>query len=265
MAWLWLVSAPQLPPAARGYSWSKVFDDEFNGSRLEQKNWTTCYDWYSYRYNGCTNDGNHELEWYIPQQVSVGGGRLTLAAQRQDTVGLAAGYQRTFPYRSGMVTTGGPQWNSNQRRTFLYGYFVARLKATSGNGIWPAFWLLPPAGQWPPEIDIMEITGDRHNRVLMTYHWGKLPDPQKDSSNYDLLTETNGWHTYAVNWRPGRIDWYIDGFKRKSVQSSNVPTQPMEIIANLAVGGDLPGPPDAKTLLPGRLQVDYIRVYQQVK
>jgi beta-glucanase (GH16 family) len=37
---------------------------------------------------------------------------------------------------------------------------------------------------------------------------------------------------------------------------------PFFIILNNAVGGDWPGPPDASTVFPQRMLVDYVRVYQ---
>jgi beta-glucanase (GH16 family) len=116
---------------------------------------------------------------------------------------------------------------------------------------------------WPPEIDAMEIIGSKPNDVLMTYHW-KSPNgqPIKDVSTYSNLTQPNGWHTYAVNWEPGYIDWYVDGKLRKSVSGSSVPSKSMEIIINLAIGGTLPGYPDLSTLKSASVGIDYVKVYQ---
>jgi beta-glucanase (GH16 family) len=253
-----------LPRLQSGYKWQEVFSDEFNGNSLNANKWVTCYDWYNSHYNGCTNSGNYELEWYTPQQVSVHNGYALLRAIASPIKGWNGSHEQSYPYQSGMISTGSGQGQA-VKSSYSYGYFVARLKTISGKGLWPAFWLLPADHTWPPEIDIMEIVGDRPNNVLMTYYWGNVDSPQKDSSVYTSLKQPNAWHTYAVNWQPGRIDWYIDGVLRKSVVSKHVPSKPMEVIANLAVGGKLPGNPNNASVFPASLQIDYIRIYKLTK
>ncbi len=73
---------------------------------------------------------------------------------------------------------------------------------------------------------------------------------------------TKSYHTYAVDWQPNEIVWYVDGVERFHV-TENVPSVPMYILANLAVGGDWPGNPDATTPFPSYMDIDYIRVYQK--
>jgi len=265
MSFFFISGKSALPAAPAGQKWHEVYNDNFSGSALDSSKWVTCYDWYSKQYNGCSNTGNNELEWYMPGQVSVHNGYAQLTATPDPVMGLFGSYPHTYPYRSGMISTGRSDFNGAVKSSYTYGYFEARLKATPGQGLWPAFWLVPADHSWPPEIDIMEIVGSQPGDVLMTYHWGQASAPQKDYSTYSGLADPTGWHTYAVNWQPGHIDWYIDGVLRKSVSSQNVPNKPMEIIANLAVGGKLPGNPDASTRFPATLDVDYIRVYQAAK
>ena len=254
-----------LPQPKSGYKWKLVFSDNFLGKSLDNNKWVTCYDWFNKEYDGCTNEGNNELEWYGPSQISVNNGILTLSAIKLPTVGLnKEGIQQLYPYQSGMISTGRPNLNAAPKEDFLYGYFEARIKVSSGKGIWPAFWLLPSNHSWPPEIDVMEVLGNNRNNVLLTYHWGNSINPQKNETIFKGLKNPNGWHTYAVNWQPGKITWYIDGVKQKNVESSNVPDIPMEVILNLAVGGDLPGNPDNNTHFPATVQVSYVHIYQQI-
>ena len=70
------------------------------------------------------------------------------------------------------------------------------------------------------------------------------------------------FYTFAVDWEPGSIVWYVDGVER-ALTTKGVPDEPMYLIANLAVGGDWPGNPDATTVFPGYMDIDYIRVYQR--
>jgi beta-glucanase (GH16 family) len=136
------------------------------------------------------------------------------------------------------------------------------MKFDGGQGVWPAFWLLPTDRNWPPEIDIMECLGQRPEEVLLTTHWQDSNGQRQQDSSVIKGTEfTNSWHTYAVNWQPQRIDWYVDGVLKKTVTGRAVPSKPMEIIINLAIGGKLPGNADSSTKFPRTAQIDYVKVY----
>jgi beta-glucanase (GH16 family) len=164
-----------------------------------------------------------------------------------------------------MLSTGKLSRNGTPKWTGSYGYYEVRAKLPGGTGLWPAFWLLPVSDKWPPEIDIMEMLGNNPNKILLTYFWnnGVYPPP-KSTSTYTGTNFSEGWHTFAINWEPNSITWYIDGIERKHVQSIHVPNTQMQIIANLAVGGTLPGSPTSETAFPATMKIDYIRVYNQV-
>ncbi len=116
-----------------------VFDATFPSPTLDTALWHTCYD-----FGACRISTNTEYEWYVPSADTVSGGHLVLTATEQETDGQ--------PYASGMV-------QSNGRFDFLYGRIVVVAKVPAGYGTWPALWLLPADGAWPPEIDIMEACG----------------------------------------------------------------------------------------------------------
>lgn len=240
-----------------------VFDDEFNGSTLNANNWATCYDWRLPSETGCTNNGNFEQEWYDDEQVQVASGHLTLTAINDPIQVAVQNQAKTFQYRSGMVNSGSGSTNSSVRWAGTYGYYEARMKFQAGQGIWPAFWLLPVNKEWPPEIDIMEAIGSKPDQILQTIHWQTNGQPEKSVSVVnDKNSYANVWHTYGVDWEPGKIIWYIDGKETASYSGSNVPDTPMEIIIDLAVGGLLPGNANSTTPFPSQLEVDYVHVYQ---
>lgn len=244
--------------------WVQVFSDEFNGNKLDPTKWTTCYDWRLPTDSGCTNSGNFEQEWYIPEQVAVHDGAATLSAISSPVTVSTRSGRMTYPYRSGMISTGRPNAQGNVLWSATYGYYEARMKFDGGQGVWPAFWLLPTDRSWPPEIDVMEFLGSDPTHVLLTSHWKDAAgQPQKDSSTIAGPDFTAGWHTYAVNWQPDSITWYIDGVAKKTVTGIAVPHTPMEIIFDLAIGGTLPGNVDASTPFPRTLQIDYLRVYER--
>jgi beta-glucanase (GH16 family) len=73
---------------------------------------------------------------------------------------------------------------------------------------------------------------------------------------------TSGWHTFAVDWRPGRLVWLIDGRPRWMVTGPHVPRERMYLVANLAVGGGNAGRPSGSTRFPSSFDIDYVRVWK---
>lgn len=247
-------------PLSQSGHWNLIFDDEFNGKTLDTTKWNTCYFNFIVG-NGCDHDQG-ELELYQPHNVSVSNGHVNLRADKH-TVNAVNG--KTYDYTSGMITTGPGPYSSYSRFTFTYGYVEMYAKLPAGAGLWPAFWLLPANLTWPPEIDIFEALGRQPNELLMTYHYPTAQKPD-NSAGRTLLGPvfSSNWHTYAMQWEPGSITWYIDGVKRFSyTNSSAVTSQPMYLIANLAIGGSWQGSPTASTSFPSLYQIDYIRVWQK--
>lgn len=238
--------------------WRVVFRDGFNGDELNRSVWNDCHWW---AIGGCTIQSNHELEWYLPDNVSVANGRLRLHAREQD---VTAPDGRQFPYSSGMVTTGPPYGDEDlpARFAFTYGYVEARLRLPSDTGLWPAWWMLPADEESRPEIDILETVGDTTTQARFHFHY--LDDDERRSAGHrwtgpDLA---EGWHTFAVDWRPGKVTWIVDGRARWRITGDAVPSEPMYLVLNLAVGGDYPGPPDEDTTFPAAVKADWIRVWQ---
>ena len=229
-----------------------VFQDDFTGTALDPARWTTCYDW---NLNGCTNAGNHESEWYLPGQVAVGGGRLSLTAVRRATPGSDG---TTYPWTSGMVSTGRDSWFGTPRRTFTGGYFAASIQVPGDPGTFPAFWLMPDTRTTPPELDIAEFTGDASS-VQMTVHWaGPGGADAHAQQRYGPVDFPAGFHVFAVDWEKTSLTWYVDGVVRNRV-TENVPDVPMELLLNLAVG--YPSAP-APTLQSAVMRVGWVRVWQ---
>ncbi|MGB9111902.1 MAG: glycoside hydrolase family 16 protein [Acidimicrobiales bacterium] len=208
-----------------------AFSATFTGSQLNSSAWQTCYPGYT-QGQGCTNFGNaQEEEWYLPSQVQVSNGALHLVASETPTAGWNSSQTPvTYPYASGMVTT-------FQSFQFTYGYVQIVARIPGGTGTWPALWLLPANESWPPEIDIMENWGSLHT-VRETTHW-----PSPGGQEYQSFATTTpsdltaGWHTYALLWSPGSLTWYLDGNVVARYLGSNVPSQPMYLLANLAIDG----------------------------
>jgi beta-glucanase (GH16 family) len=259
-------SAIRFSPSVQKPGYRLTFDDEFNGTSLDTAKWNTCYPYYSPTYNGCAH-ANNELEWYTPSQVSVANGSGRLTADKRTVQGIDFnGLPATFTYVSGMITTARytKTTPTNTPLSQSYGYFEARLKIPSGKGLWPAFWLLPADNSWPPELDIMETVGTETTTNTMSYHWLDAGVVRTSASTFVGPDFSQGWHTFAADWEPGQIDWYVDGVLRKTYTNASVTNTPMYVLINLAVGGDWPGAPDATTVFPSFLDIDYVRTYQKL-
>jgi beta-glucanase (GH16 family) len=218
--------------------WRLVWTDDFNGTTLNPNTWFA---------ENVAWPHNNELEYYSPTQNTVANSTLSILAERRAVGGRQ--------YVSGRIDTHG-------HFAQQYGRFEARMMLPAGAGYWPAFWLLPASLGWPPELDIMEAIGTQPNQVLLTQHWGtSFANHQYAGITYTGPNYTTGFHRYAIEWSPTRIDWLVDGVVRYS-STTNIPQEPMYVLFNLAVGGDLGGTPDP-AVFPKSMLVDWVRVYQR--
>ena len=234
------------PATAESRGFRLVWAEEFTGPSLDNTHWSPAYA-PGVHPLGC----NGERQSYAPENAFIRDGLLVLRAERKAREGV--------PFTSGMVASHG---KFSQR----YGRFEARVKLPKGRGLWPAFWLLPESRVWPPEIDIMEHKGRLPDRVWLTLH---LPQagtwqPKSDSKEWTGPDFTADFHTFAVEWRPGEMRWFVDGVERHSFLRPT-PDLPMYLILNLAVGGHFDGDPDAGTPFPSEMLVDWVRVYTPAK
>jgi hypothetical protein len=159
-------------------------------------------------------------------------------------------------YTSGLLTT----FRSFSQR---YGYFEMRARLPLGRGLWPAFWLLPIDKSWPPEIDVMEVLGDRPTTLYATLH--RRTGAAKDAPvGFEIAVAdmTTAFHRYGVLWTPRFLAWYFDGRLVAHTETPAGLNMPMYLLVNLAVGGKWAGSPDETTRFPATMLIDYIRAYE---
>jgi beta-glucanase (GH16 family) len=233
-----------------GDDWTLVFSDDFNGTTLNKNKWSTCY-WWADEKKGCTNGGSGDLHWYQPDDVFVNNGILRLRAQKRQMNG--------YEYTSGMIS-------SHDKFAFQYGYAEMRAKMPKGRGFWTTFWLGSQGKKWPPEIDIAEYLGSEPNNVHMTVHYS-TPTSKHQSSpwGYTGADFSADYHTYAVEWNPKEIIWYVDGIERRRrfTATENIPHEAMYVMATFALGKAwINTPPDETTPFPSYHNIDYIKVWR---
>ncbi|WP_339207823.1 carbohydrate binding domain-containing protein [Paenibacillus sp. FSL K6-3182] len=263
------------PTTAPVDEWELVWNDEFDGSGDNVDTNGVNLDKWAYQLGtgsqyGLDGWGNNEEQYYRSENIKVADGKLTITADDDGFGGKK--------YTSGRLYT-EPTFNKT------YGKFEARMKLPVGNGIWPAFWMMPKDseyGVWASsgELDIMEARGRLPEKVGGAIHYGKnWPANKSKSADYIFGEETDitDYHTYGVEWEPGEIRWYVDGqlFQKLNNWDSWGADQPAKhafpapfdkpfyMILNLAVGGNFDGgiTPDP-SLLPVKMEVDYVRVYE---
>lgn len=170
-------------------------------------------------------------------------------------------------FTSGCITS---ELTHSQR----YGYFEVRARIPRGKGFWPAFWLLPKSGAWPPEIDIAELSGARPTSIWSNVHPGAKAKPEAPAAPSaappgrwidgvaDITTE---FHAYAMEWTPQRITCFFDGQPTSEITGHGIDEE-MYFLANLAVGSHDPHwipDPDESTPFPSVLGIDYVRIYEK--
>lgn len=233
-----------------------VWHDEFDGKTLDRSKWTVEVN--------ADGGGNQELQYYVdrPDNLRLDNGDLVITARNQPYTGKDG---QTRPYTSGRI-------NSHHHFATRYGRVEARMKLPKGIGMWPAFWMLgddiDQVG-WPAsgEIDIMENVGQEPAMIHGSIHGPGYSGP--NGLNAPMASSLTGYHVYAVDWSPERIDFYMDGHRYVARTPASLPKggqwvfeHPFYLIVNLAVGGSWPGSPTAETTFPQELRVDYVRVWE---
>lgn len=208
--------------------------------------------------------GNNELQYYTNSEnnAKVENGMLTITAREEEYGGR--------DYTSARMTT-------QSKFDFKYGKIEARIKLPYGQGLWPAFWMLGAninSVSWPAcgEIDIMEMVGGdgQDNTCHATLHWENADGDHGSYGESHTLSSgifADDFHVFSVEWNSQMIKAYVDGINYYTISITEAQFDEFRenffIILNLAVGGDWPGSPDASTLFPQTMQVDYVRVYQE--
>ena len=206
--------------------------------------------------------GNNELQYYTdrPENIKVEGGMLHITALQESFQGAA--------YTSARITTKG-------KLEQQYGRFEARMQLPWGRGVWPAFWLLGSnidEVSWPQcgEIDIMEYRGQNPSTLIGTVHGPGYSAGEAVSKEYVLPNDRfdTGFHIFGIEWGPDYINFYVDDVLYNQITPEDVDGEwvydhPFFILLNVAVGGNFVGPPNANTVFPQTLLVDYVRVYSR--
>jgi len=246
---------PRSPLAQPLDGWKLVWSDEFNGAGLDSAKWALEL-----------KEGDPGVAAFTnrAQNLSVSDGFLALQAQKENY--------------------GGKQFTATQISTrnkgvWKYCRIDVRAKLPSGQGMWPAIWMMPNApvayGSWPRsgEIDIMESLGNNTRLTYTTLHYGA--GNQSIQGTYTApanQTLSDTFHVYTMIWDSTSFSFTLDSthayYSTNKWSPDNVAfpkpfDQPFFLMLDLAVGGSWAGAPDSSTVFPQKMLVDWVRVYQR--
>lgn len=243
--------------------WKLVWADEFDGDEIDSSKWSPVV--------GGSGFGNNELQFYTARKENayVEDGKLIIQALKEK-------YEHREYTSAKLITKGKAEWK--------YGRFEIRAKCPTGQGMWPAIWMMPSDmeiyGGWPScgEIDIMELVGHLPNTVHGTLHYGNPHTYTGTSYTLPSGDFSEDFHVFALEWTPTEFRWFVDdvlyltqtswfttGKNKDQHEPFPAPfNRPFYLQLNLAVGGNWPGNPDETTVFPQTFEIDYVRVYESV-
>jgi beta-glucanase (GH16 family) len=207
--------------------WRLVFSDDFSSARLDPRVWN--------RYNSVGGFGNG---WRRPQAITVEDGKLRITARGDVSGGM------------------------NHERSQTYGRWEFRARTDKGRGRGSAILLWPDSldKEADGELDMMEVPREDRSQAHFVIHYS----PQNKLAGNKVNGDFSQWHTFAMDWLPDRITWYVDGVKQFETFDKNViPTSSMHLAIQLDMGPFeewIPAP-DHTTPAEVSLEVDWVRVY----
>ena len=243
--------------------WELVWNDEFNLSDIDQSKWN-----HELWGPGMVND---ELQAYTDRSINsyIEDNCLVIRALHEN-------------YNEANYTSA--RMNSAGKGDFLHGKIDIKAKLPSGDGTWPAIWMLPTDwvyGGWPEsgEIDIMEHVGCNLNWVKGSIHtencnWNDgCPDQSAGGNGQDhsVPGASDNFNIYSIEWSASNIRFFVNNENYWTF--TNIGTEPgmwpfdqgFHIILNLAIGGNWGGIcPIDNSSFPQEMKVDFVRVYKSI-
>jgi beta-glucanase (GH16 family) len=222
-----------------------VFRDEFDGSTLNDDNWTP--NWLGPDGEITKPINSAECAAYDPRNVKVNNSNLELYAEKR---AVTDNRGTRYEYASGCVTSGSKQ-------EFIFGIFEAKLLLPTNSNRetvnWPAWWQNGHHDDWPDagETDTMERLS---SGVRAHYH---ANDFHKGSSAWS--TDFTKWHTYSVEWARGLLVYRYDGIEQMRITGDTVLEDEQYLVLNHALSHEEGGP----LLVPSTFKVDYVRVWER--
>jgi beta-glucanase (GH16 family) len=218
-----------------------VYSEDFDGNAVDPVKWNIGS---GYRGHGAIANTS------APANAVVADGLLKIVSERNPS-------DTDHPYVSGLVDSLG-------KFARTYGRIEFRARFPYAAGVWYAIWGRPWSQSFPEiDIEIVNRPTKSNTELYFVNHWAAPPLPADDRRSYlmDDTLDLTVFRTYTLLWKPGLLEWQIDGVPRMQAKPQGIPNLPVYWIINGWVGG-WPGSPTATTPFPNTFEVDYLHVYR---
>ncbi len=222
---------------------------------------------------------NQEQQWYQSENAWCENGMLIIEGRKETKPNPRYNKEaKDWKNSRENITYTSASINTRGLHSWQYGRFVMRGKIDVSAGLWPAWWTLGVAGEWPSngEIDIMEYYA---GKMLANVAIGTA---KKYNAEWFSVTKTipafggeqwaSQFHIWRMDWTEKSIELFVDDellisvplerLVNKDGTNTHPFKQPHYMLLNLAMGG-MNGGELRDTKFPNRFEVDYVRVYQR--
>jgi hypothetical protein len=229
-------------------TWNIVFEDNFDASSLNSKNWLTKYYWGDANLHdsySLTTDLQYVTDG---KNLELNGSNLKIITKKENATGKswdpARGFfPRDFEYTSGLINTG-----KSYRQQ--YGKIKAKIRINEGQAASHAFCLM--SQRITPQVDIFKY---EDGKFTMNYFWGTDKTHRKVKRLGAKKVE-NDYFIFELDWTQNKMVWKINGLEIRS-QEASLPSEAMYIF----FGSAMYNQPSAA--LPSTFEIDWVRWYQK--
>lgn len=213
----------RIPPPVAPTGWRTAWLDDFDGV-LDTNRW--------FRYSGQPEDGPGA--WWEPSHIGVADGLLALSAFGETA-------------RGGQLVSAG--LNSSLGESHAYGRYLVRMKVDAARDVAFAVLLVSPGAADGDYVIIASDSGGDRTRITAGLRGRSLsgaPVEVTRSSEVDLTQ----WKTIGVEWKPGRLQFTVDGKAWSQIDSPFVPKGPLALAVQtqaVCTGAPCPARPGATT------------------
>jgi hypothetical protein len=252
-----------------------VFNETFVGSEIDQSRWVPWYlPHWSSRAAGTPRTGrcgnrlvlqiDHDQQPWCPEFDGQVRASVIQTGLFAGPVGSQLGQLRFIPE----CVVREAQKN-RKPFVFTYGYVEIRCKAVRNPLNMCALWLMGYEEEPDEcgEICLCELKGWLMDERQTTIGFGikpwrdtMLPDDFREIA-YPI--DATDWHTYALDWRPGEVTYYLDGVEIG--RSAASPAYPQQIMVGIYEFPTDAGEQDPDSAYPKVFPIEHVRVWQSTQ
>lgn len=236
--------------------WTKIFNEDFSTDLNAWNVWT----------GGAFNN---ELQYYQAPNLQLSNGVLNIVCNAETVTGATTPFDATpkkFNYTSGRIES-KVLYSASAASPKIR--MTARIKLPAGYGMWPAFWSY--GDPWPTqgEIDILEARGQEPFQYQTNYFYGKAANRNLVKNAATVITSSVNlqtcWHVYEMIWSQSSLTFLLDGQVVDTKTGNYVNSlfgKKEKVVLNLAAGGLFFNNLNPSLIVPGTMQVDWIKVFK---